>query len=138
MAEQGGTLLEQLRSGALVPKGMAALRFEREERHHYRDCLLFYMDGRARFERYCYGEAAGLVFGVWLEAIGDDGAIQYQGPFGIEVRQEALPQSLEVMAPDCLLLDGKQWKWKVAATLPSDPKNGYSRLKVVGWRLFRR
>ena len=31
----------------------------------FRDCLLFYLDGRIRFERYCYSEAACLVFSVW-------------------------------------------------------------------------
>lgn len=39
-------------------------RYEKELETHFRDCLLFYLDGRIRFERYCYGEAACLVFSV--------------------------------------------------------------------------
>ena len=35
-------------------------RYEKELETHFRDCLLFYLDGRIRFERYCYGEAACL------------------------------------------------------------------------------
>ena len=30
-------------------------RYEKEMETHFRDCLLFYLDGRIRFERYCYG-----------------------------------------------------------------------------------
>ena len=30
-------------------------RYEKELETHFRDCLLFYLDGRIRFERYCYG-----------------------------------------------------------------------------------
>ena len=40
-------------------------RYEKELETHFRDCMLFYLDGRIRFERYCYGEAACLVFSVW-------------------------------------------------------------------------
>lgn len=44
-------------------------RYEKELETHFRDCLLFYLDGRIRFERYCYGEAACLVFSVWPMAL---------------------------------------------------------------------
>lgn len=44
-------------------------RYEKELETHFRDCLLFYLDGRIRFERYCYGEAACLVFSVWATAL---------------------------------------------------------------------
>ena len=33
-------------------------RYEKRVGTHFRDCMLFYLDGRIRFERYCYGEAA--------------------------------------------------------------------------------
>ena len=41
-------------------------RYEKELETHFRDCLLFYLDGRIRFERYCYGEAACLVYYSYL------------------------------------------------------------------------
>ena len=44
-------------------------RYEKELETHFRDCMLFYLDGRIRFERYCYGEAACLVFSVWGHGI---------------------------------------------------------------------
>ena len=44
-------------------------RYEKELETHFRDCMLFYLDGRIRFERYCYGEAACLVFSVWAHAL---------------------------------------------------------------------
>ena len=30
-------------------------RYEKELETHFRDCMLFYLDDRIRFERYCYG-----------------------------------------------------------------------------------
>ena len=50
-------------------------RYEKELETHFRDCMLFYLDGRIRFERYCYGEAACLVFSVWAHGFDADGKI---------------------------------------------------------------
>ena len=47
-------------------------RYEKELETHFRDCLLFYLDGRIRFERYCYGEAACLVFSAWAHGFDAD------------------------------------------------------------------
>ena len=47
-------------------------RYEKELETHFRDCLLFYLDGRIRFERYCYAEAACLVFSVWAHGFDAD------------------------------------------------------------------
>lgn len=44
---------------------LCGCRYEKELETHFRDCLLFYIDGRIRFERYCYGEAA-----AWCSAVG--------------------------------------------------------------------
>ena len=52
-------------------------RYEKELETHFRDCLLFYLDGRIRFERYCYGEAACLVFSVWAHGFDADKANGY-------------------------------------------------------------
>ena len=43
---------------------LCGCRYEKELETHFRDCLLFYIDGRIRFERYCYGEAACLVLSM--------------------------------------------------------------------------
>lgn len=32
---------------------LCGCRYEKELETHFRDCLLFYIDGRIRFERYC-------------------------------------------------------------------------------------
>ena len=52
-------------------------RYEKALETHFRDCMLFYLDGRIRFERYCYGEAACLVFSVWGHGIDADGKLQW-------------------------------------------------------------
>ena len=65
-----------------------------------------------------------------------DGTITYKGPFGIEVRQEDLPQTISMPQTDTFYLDGKRWEWKVAATLKEDSKNGYSSIKMLAYNLF--
>ena len=55
---------------------LCGCRYEKELETHFRDCLLFYIDGRIRFERYCYGEAACLVFSLWANGLDETGKIQ--------------------------------------------------------------
>ena len=69
-------------------------RFEKELETHFRDCMLFYLDGRVRFERYCYGEAACLVFSVWGRGLDEDGSILWEKEPEFESQQTALPRVL--------------------------------------------
>ena len=109
-------------------------RYEKEYLDKYRDCLIFYRDGRVRFERYCYGEGACFVFGVWAE-LDPQGALRYRRPFDPLVEEAALPQKLTAVRDGVLYFDEKRWKWEAAADLASDPKNGYGRLKCLALRL---
>ncbi|MEG0942779.1 MAG: hypothetical protein RSD07_08140 [Angelakisella sp.] len=122
----------ELLNGRLIPKGMAGYRFEKEGHRQYRDCLVVYCDGKMRFERYCYGEAAGLVFGVWVDKIAPDGTITYCEPFDIAVKPDVLPKKISSM-PDAetLTIDDKPELWKVAAKLKTNPQNGYTWIKVL-------
>ena len=43
----------------------AGFRYQRAGHQRYRDRVTVYRDGRLLFERFCYGEAAGLVFKLW-------------------------------------------------------------------------
>ena len=46
----------------------AGFRYQRAGHQRYRDRVTVYRDGRLLFERFCYGEAAGLVFKLWAPA----------------------------------------------------------------------
>lgn len=131
--------VESLNTGRVVPRGFAAVRFEIPGHRQFRDCMVFYYDGRARFERYCYGEAAGLVFGVWLESIASSGVITYRQPFDIAVKPEALPKAITaVLDSETLQMDGKESFWKVAQRLTCDKENGYPRIMVMVMSHFRK
>lgn len=112
-------------------------RYEKEYLNKYRDCMLFYCDGKARFERYCYGEGACFVFGVWavLEA---DGTLRYRQPLPPLAAAADLPQRLTAVEGDVLYFDNDRWKWELAADLALDKKNGYTRLRMLAHRLTGR
>ena len=117
--------------------GGCGRRYEKEYLNKYRDCMLFYCDGKVRFERYCYGEGACFVFGVWA-SLAQDGALSYKQPFGPLVDQAALPRRLTKMENGALYFDGARWKWEPAADLALDEKNGYTRLRMLLHRLTGR
>ena len=51
----------------------AGFRYQRAGHQRYRDRITVYRDGRLLFERFCYGEAAGLVFKLWAPGADDTG-----------------------------------------------------------------
>ena len=83
-------------------------RYEKELETHFRDCLLFYLDGRIRFERYCYGEAACLVFSVWAHGFDADGNILWDREPEFESQKTAIPRVLTDIQEDgnALQFDG--------------------------------
>ena len=83
-------------------------RYEKELETHFRDCMLFYLDGRIRFERYCYGEAACLVFSVWAHGFDADGNILWDREPEFESQKTAIPRVLTDIQEDgnALQFDG--------------------------------
>ena len=71
---------------------LCGCRYEKELETHFRDCLLFYIDGRIRFDRYCYGEAACLVFSLWANGLDETGKILWVKEPEFEVDQKAIPR----------------------------------------------
>lgn len=55
----------------------AGFRYQRAGHQRYRDRVTVYRDGRLLFERFCYGEAAGLVFKLWAPGADDTGVPQW-------------------------------------------------------------
>lgn len=113
-------------------------RFEKELETHFRDCMLFYLDGRVRFERYCYGEAACLVFSVWGHGLDADGKILWDTEPEFESQQTALPRVLTDVQENghALQFDGARKRFLLTESFEEDKPNGYSRFKV--WWLKRK
>ena len=93
-------------------------RYEKELETHFRDCLLFYLDGRIRFERYCYGEAACLVFSVWAHGFDADGNILWDREPEFESQKTAIPRVLTDIQED-----GNACSLTVPSNATSRPRN---------------
>ena len=96
---------------------LCGCRYEKELETHFRDCLLFYIDGRIRFERYCYGEAACLVFSLWANGLDETGKILWVKEPEFEVDQKAIPRVITDVQVKTEEFD-------------EDKPNGYGRFKV--------
>jgi hypothetical protein len=112
---------------------LCGCRYEKEHENHVRDCLLFYLDGRIRFERYCYGEAACLVFGVWGSGIDPDGSLHWDQEPKYPQEQAALPRRITEVQQQgqALVVDGQPKRYVKTEELTQDRENGYTP-----WRLF--
>lgn len=108
-------------------------RYEKELETHFRDCMLFYLDGRIRFERYCYGEAACLVFSVWASGLDGDGKILWEKEPEFESQQKAIPRRLTDVQEDgaALQFDGARRRYLLTEEFDTDKPNGYGKLKLL-------
>lgn len=114
-------------------------RYEKEMETHFRDCLLFYLDGRIRFERYCYGEAACLVFSVWAHGFDADGTILWDKEPEFESQHTALPRVLTDVQESgtALQFDSLRKRYVLTEEFATDKPNGYGRWKVF-WLQHRK
>ncbi len=115
-------------------------RYEKELETHFRDCLLFYLDGRIKFERYCYGEAACLVFSAWAAGLDAGGRILYEKEPEFEADQKALPRVLTAVQENgsALQFDGQFKRFVKTEQFALDKPNGYGRLRLFWLRRARR
>lgn len=108
---------------------LAGVRYEKSGRHHYRDRVTVYRDGRILFERFCYGEAAGLVFSMWGRGEGGSALWDYDA-CAVSAKTEA-PRVLTGGSETSLVFDGKSWTWDVETLLKTDPAHGYGIFKMM-------
>ena len=92
-------------------------RYEKELETHFRDCLLFYLDGRIRFERYCYDA---------------DGNILWDREPEFESQKTAIPRVLTDIQEDgnALQFDGAFKRYVKTEEFDEDKPNGYGKFKV--------
>ena len=112
-------------------------RYEKEYQNKFRDCISFYYDGAVRFERFCYGESAGLVFGVWAN-MDSQGFLTYKQPLDARADQSALPRQLTQAEGNALWFDNQRWRWELVSEFSQDKRNGYSAFSVALGKLFGR
>ena len=123
----------------IMTSSSVGFRFEREGRHHhYRDCIFAYYDGKFIFKRYCYGEAAGVVFDVKIKNIDDSGNIIYVEPLPLGVKTADLPQKItNINNIHSLEIDNnKTYMWTAMGQIKSDKDYGYTRFKFYIKRIF--
>ena len=99
----------------------------------FQDCLFFYIDGKMRFERACYGEAAVLVFEVWASGFDKDGFIQWINKPKYDSFIAALPTQLTDIQEDgnALQFDGQFKRFVKINEIKSDKDRGYTKLKLL-------
>jgi len=108
--------------------------YKRELQMDFQDCIFFYIDGKMRFERACYGEAAGLVFEVWASGFDEDGFIQWIDKPKYDSYNAALPVQLTDIQDNgnALQFDEKFKRFVKINEITSDSERGYTK-----WRLLR-
>ena len=101
-------------------------RYQRAGHTHFRDRVTVYCDGRILFERFCYGEAAGLVFSLWAESADETGVPQWDfSKCNISNAREEVPHQLTGAGEGGLVFDGKPALWECTERLRKDKANGY-------------
>jgi hypothetical protein len=108
---------------------VAAFVYQKGGRTRFRDRLVLGRGGRAQFQRFNYGEAAGLVFQMWGLVEGD--AICWQDARVDYGRKAEAPVRLTGSEGGSLLFDGEPAPWQAQAPLKSWPEGGLGRLRLL-------
>lgn len=115
----------------LRAKKLAGVRFEREGRSRFRDCVIVAKNGKLGFERYCYGEAASLVCSFWATGVQPDGTIDWDYSTTDYSGKTEAPQKVTGVSRDALLFDDKEARWLPKTPYKSLPQAGVGRLSAL-------
>ena len=107
--------------------------YERELQVEFQDRLFFYFDGKIRFERACYGEAAGRVFEVWASGFDESGNISWINKPKYDSFLAALPNTLTDIQESgkALQFDGQFKRFTFVDDFKNDPEHGYTKWKML-------
>ena len=110
--------------------------YEKELETEFLERLIFYIDGRIRFERYCHGEAAGLVCALWANGFDEDGKISWIDIPKYGSLYDTVPRILTDIQEDgnALQFDGQFRRFIRKDELRRDSDNGYGRLRLLWLR----
>ncbi|MEG0911812.1 MAG: hypothetical protein RSF70_09555 [Ruthenibacterium sp.] len=113
-------------------------RYQQDGRHAFRDRVSVYYDGKIFFERFCYGESAGLVFTMWADSAQADGTILWNYDACPNSHKTEAPKKLTGGDEKALLFDEKSTPWSLDQALKSDKPNGYHARVGAFLGLFRK
>lgn len=113
---------------------LCAFRYQQDGHHHFRDRFTVYEDGKMFFERFCYGESAGLVYSAWANGADADGVINWDKTTFYEGFLEKLPKKITSCEAQQWSVDDSIFKWSLVEKLKTDKANGYGAIR----RLFKR
>lgn len=106
----------------LEAKQQGGRKYEQEGHGKFRDMLSIGRDGSFLFERFCYGEAAGLVFSLRADRVDSDGKIAWKMEESNYSGKEEAPRELTDIKEDgALQLDGGRLLWKPVEELKRLP-----------------
>ena len=137
MTKECEALIALIRQGKLRSFGAVGRRYQcQQPSGRFRECMVFYLDGRIHFERWCYGEAAGLSGEAWCRGMDPEGTMTWQpGKKELVSAVQEAPKRLTGGSGDgsVLFFDDSPVSWQLARDLPRDRENGYSGLGLL-WR----
>lgn len=122
----------------LRQKGLAAIRFEKEGNSRFRDCVTICRGGKLLFERYCYGEAASLVFCLWAKTVLADGTVEWNYAATEYSQKYEAPTRITGKEGDALLFDEKPALWQPAREYKTYPKAGLNGPVMLLRNLFKK
>ena len=98
---------------------LCGCRYEKELETHFRDCLLFYIDGR-------------MVFSLWANGLDETGKILWVKEPEFEVDQKAIPRVITDVQENgtALQVDNQRKRYVKTEEFDEDKPNGYGRFKV--------
>lgn len=114
----------------LKSEKLAGICFEKSGHTRFRDCLTIFRNGKVKFDRYCYGEAAGLVFSIW-GTIFDNGSITWKHSSASTSAEKELPSDLSSFNGDGSFFDEKPILWETKNKLKSAPEAGISKFSMI-------
>ena len=91
----------------------------------------FTLTGAFGFERYCYGEAACLVFSLWANGLDETGKILWVKEPEFEVDQKAIPRVITDVQENgtAMQADNQRKRYVKTEEFDEDKPNGYGRFQ---------
>lgn len=109
---------------------LAGILYEKSGHTRFRDCFSIYRNSKVKFDRYCYGEAAGLVFSVW-GAVSQDGTITWANSTASASAEKELPNAINSFDDAGIFFDNKPVLWERDKDLKSAPEAGLSKISMI-------
>lgn len=115
---------------SLKKQKLAGITYEKSGHTRFRDCISIYRNGKVKFDRFCYGEAAGLVFSIW-GTVTDDGVISWTLSSASASAEKDLPHSITSFDSNKIFFDEKPIMWDNKKYLKSASEAGISKLSMI-------